>query len=766
MKYQPGTGAPAIVSAERLRSGTSTDTPIIARHGNRMTTSPVVDSILSARYLRRDEKGFEDICRRVADALAENAEDRTAFYEAMIGLRFLPNSPTLMNAGTEVPQLSACFTLPVPDSIEGIFDSMKYGAIIHKTGGGTGYNFSQVRPEGSPVQSTDGVASGPVSFIRVFNAATDVIKQGGRRRGANMGILNVWHPDILAFVTMKREEGDVANFNLSVMVDDRFMELVANKEFETVWLVHPVTGDKVTVGEIWTSIVDGIWANGEPGVLFFDEINRHNPTPQLGGIDTTNPCGEQPLLPFESCVLGSINVAAFVRDGALDLDGVATTARLAARFLDLVVDRNAYPIPQIEEATRRTRKIGLGVMGVHDAMLMLGLAYDSPEGRAWGEEVMQRITEAAVDESRRRAKSLGSFPAQEGSVWTFPVRNAAMTTVAPTGTISLLAGCSSGIEPVFSYVYTRKNTIGKTFVIVNPVFRDALDRTLAAMDLPDRERARRAEEVVSHVHETGTIQDLAWLPGEFRRLFKTALDISWQDHIRMQASFQKHVHASISKTVNMPSSATKGDVEAALLMAWRLGLKGTTLYRTGSRESVVLALKEKEAPPPAPTAPARPELVPGLPISRPKELAGRTYLCQSGCCRLYVTVNLMDGKPIEVFIRTVGQGGCEASSNAMGRAISTGLQNGVPYQKFVRQFAKVSCISALKNPASEGNSCADVVGRCLDLSARNESITTLGDWEIRQVDERRLCPDCREPLDFGEGCNQGICTHCGWSGCS
>ena len=341
-----------------------------------------------------------------------------------------------------------------------------------------------------------------------------------------------------------------------------------------------------------------------------------------------------------------------------------------------------------------------------------------------------------------------------------------MTTVAPTGTISLLAGCSSGIEPVFSYAYTRKNTVGKTFVIVNPVFRDALDRTLAEMGLSEDERVKRAEEVVSHVHETGTVQDLAWLPEEFRRLFKTALDISWQDHVRMQASFQSHVHASISKTVNMPCSATKEDCEEALLMAWRLGLKGTTLYRTGSRESVVLALKEKEALPPADAGGARPEQVPRLPIARPKELAGRTYLCQSGCCRLYVTVNLLEGKPIEVFIRTVGQGGCEANSNAIGRAISTGLQNGVPYQKFVRQFAKVSCISAVKNPASEGHSCADVVGRCLDLSARNESITTLQDWEIRQVDERRLCPDCREPLDFGEGCNQGICTHCGWSGCS
>jgi ribonucleoside-diphosphate reductase alpha chain len=700
----------------------------------------------------------------VAAALAEDENDRAAFYEAMAGLRFLPNSPTLMNAGTEIGQLSACFTLPVPDSIEGIFDSMKYGAVIHKTGGGTGYNFSQIRPGGSPVQSTDGVASGPISFIRVFNAATDVIKQGGRRRGANMGILNVWHPDILAFIGLKHEEGEVANFNLSVMVDDRFMALVEREEFGTEWLVHPITGATVTVGEIWAGIVDGIWRNGEPGILFYDEINRHNPTPQLGAIDTTNPCGEQPLLPFESCVLGSINLAAFVEDGAIDLEAVEATARLGARFLDLVIDRNVFPIPQIDEATRRTRKIGVGVMGVHDAMLMIGLPYDSDEGRAWCEQVMARITAAAVDESRRRAERLGPFPAFEGSTWPYPVRNAAMTTVAPTGTISLLAGCSSGIEPVFSYAYTRKNTVGKTFVIVSPVFREALDRVLAGMGLGEGERAKRAEEVVAHVHECGTVQDLDWLPAEFRRLFRTALDIPWQDHVRMQASFQRHVHASISKTVNMPSSATKEDCAEALLMAWRLGLKGITVYRTGSRESVVLALKEEPAPG------TLPEQHPRLPIDRPKELAGRTYLCQSGCCRLYVTVNLLEGKPIEVFIRTVGQGGCEASSNAMGRAISTGLQNGVPYQKFVRQFAKVNCLSALENPASEGHSCADVVGRCIDLSARNESITTLGDWEVRQVDERsderRRCPDCAEPLDFGEGCNQGICKHCGWSGCS
>ena len=473
--------------------------------------------------------------------------------------------------------------------------------------------------------------------MRVFNAATDVIKQGGRRRGANMGILNVWHPDILAFIAAKKKEGEIANFNISVMVNDRFMDLVAGKQFDTVWLTREGSGEKITVGQIWTGIVEGIWKNGEPGILFYDEINRHNPTPLIGDIDTTNPCGEQPLLPYESCVLGSINLAACVHDRLLDGNLLGETARMATRFLDTVIDKNVFPIPQIGEATRKTRKIGLGVMGVHDAMLMIGLAYDSTEGRAWCEQVMKLVTDTAVDESHRLAEAKGPFPAWKGSTWKdFTVRNAAMTTVAPTGTISLLAGCSSGIEPVFSFAYTRKNTVGKTFVIVNPVFREALVRTVSDMGFAGEEREKKAEEVIAHVHETGTIQDLHWLPEGFLALFKTALDIPWRDHILMQASFQKHVHASISKTINMPCSATKEDCEEALLMAWKLGLKGITIYRTGSRDDVVLALKEKS--PAAPTVQglgepataaaamrAVPEKIPSLSIDRPKSWpAGRT----------------------------------------------------------------------------------------------------------------------------------------------
>ncbi|TAJ43353.1 adenosylcobalamin-dependent ribonucleoside-diphosphate reductase [Methanofollis fontis] len=722
-------------------------------------TDSVVDSILAARYLRKGEKTFEDICHRVAVALARNEGERQEYYEAMHSLRFLPNSPTLMNAGTEIGQLSACFTLYVGDSIPEIFHALEWGALIHKSGGGTGYNFSKIRPEGAPVQSTDGVASGPISFMKVFNAATDVIKQGGRRRGANMGILNVWHPDVLRFIHAKNVEGELSNFNISVMVNDRFMEFVESGQMGKVWITHPYTDEEITVGAIWNGIIDGIWRNGEPGVLFYDEINRKNPTPQLGDIDTTNPCGEQPLLPFESCVLGSINLSKFVSGSAIDEESLKRTVRMAVRFLDAVIDNNVFPIPQIEEATGKTRKVGLGLMGVHDALLMLGLPYDAEEGRRLCERVMALVNDTAVEESHVLAGERGVFPAFEGSVWgEYGMRNAALTTIAPTGTISLLAGCSSGVEPVFSYAYTRKNTVGKTFVMLHPIFEAELRRVVGALGLGSDEVEERVQAVIDHVHETGTVRDIGWLPVSFRRLFQTALDIDWRDHVRMQAVFQRHVHASISKTINMPNAATREEIGEAVLMAWRSGLKGMTIYRTGSREDVVLALKEKK---PA----EKPE---EKPTTRPKELAGRTYLCQSGCCRLYITVNLLGDRPWEVFIRTVGSGGCEANSNALGRAISTGLQNGVPYQKFVKQFAKVNCISALKNPASEGLSCADVVGRCIDLAASKQTITTLDTWEITDVTgkKKNLCPECGAELDFGEGCNQGICKNCGWSGCS
>jgi ribonucleoside-diphosphate reductase alpha chain len=558
-----------------------------------MNSSHIVDSILSARYLQEGEKTFGDICHRVTNAVADNSAEATNFYDLMISLKFLPNSPTLMNAGTSLGQLSACFVLPVPDSIIGIFDAMKNGAVIHQTGGGTGYNFSHIRPKGSPVQSTDGVASGPVSFMGIFNAATDVIKQGGRRRGANMGILNVWHPDILSFITAIRGRS-ASNFNISVMAM-KIHDLVYQKMYDTVWIVHPYSAEVITVGHIWSAIVEGIWKNGEPGLLFYDEINRSNPTPQLGDIDATNPCGEQPLLPFESCVLGSINLGAFVQDGIFNESELDSTVRTAVCFLDKVIEKNIYPIPEIEEATKRTRKIGLGVMGVHDALLMTGLAYDSFEGRTWCEHIMQYINETAVDESQILAERFGPFPAWEDSTWKgLPLRNATLTSIAPTGTISLLAGCSSGIEPLFSFAYNRMNTVGRSFIIVNPIFREMLERTLSESGFSENEQEKLLDETIFHVHETGTIQDLLRLPTEFRTLFRTALDINWKDHILMQAAFQKHVHASISKTINLPNTASREECTEALLMAWKLKLKGITIYRAGSRRNVVLTLKDTQ----------------------------------------------------------------------------------------------------------------------------------------------------------------------------
>lgn len=715
----------------------------------------LIESILKARYIRKGESTFEDICMRVADAISENEKEKEEYYEEMTSLRFLPNSPTLMNAGTDIGQLSACFTIKVEDSIEGIFDALQWGALIHKSGGGTGYNFSSLRPGGACVKSTEGVASGPVSFMKVFNSATETIKQGGRRRGANMGILNVWHPDVLAFIKAKTVEGELSNFNISVMMNNEFMSYVERNITDKVWITHPHTGEDITVGDIWNEIIDGIWRNGEPGVLFYDEINRCNPTPHLGDIDTTNPCGEQPLLHFESCVLGSLNIEKFVKDDAIDYPTLEMSVRRAVRFLDSVIEKNVYPIPQIEESTKRTRKIGLGVMGIHDALLKLKIPYDSAEGRKLCEEVMKAINDTSVEESKAIAAIKGSFPAFEGSIWNEDIRNAAVTTVAPTGTISLIAGCSSGIEPVFSYAYTRKNTLGSSFDIIHPAFERELRHALSMKGHKGDDLDVQVKKVLDHVHETGSVQDVDTLPAEFKRLFKTALDIGWKDHVLMQIAFQNHVHASISKTINMPQSATKDEIAEAVLMAWKGGLKGMTVYRTGSRSEVVLSLKEKEK---------KVEERPVRPI-RPKELVGKTYLCQSGCCSLYITINLLEGLPWEVFIRTVGTSGCEANSNALGRSISAGLQNGVPFQKYVRQLGKVSCISALKNSRSEGISCADIVGKCIDLAAKGISVTTLEDWSIRE-DKKPKCPDCGEPLDFGEGCNQGICKNCGWSGCS
>lgn len=540
---------------------------------------------LKARYLREGEKDWEDICERVAEAVAITEEEYMEFKDLMVRKIFLPSSPTLMNAGTEFGQLAACFVIPVENGVEEIFDSIKTAALIQKTGGGTGFDFSKIHPGGSPSSCGDDATSGPVAVMKLFNEATEIVKQFGRRRGANMGILDISHNDILSFIMAKHVEGELSNFNLSVMVPDAFMGLVEAGRTDEVW--NRQTG--ATVGRIFSEIVEGIWRNGEPGILFYDRINRDNFTPALGDIRATNPCGEEPLLPFESCNLGSINLSLFVIDGKVNWDLLREVAGKAIRFLDNEIDKNTYPAPEIEAATKRTRKVGLGVMGLHDMLLKLGLPYDSPEALELGEKLMEQVTCAAIRESRKLAAEKEPFPEYEDSTWELPMRNAALTAVAPTGTISILAGCSAGIEPVFSWVYRRTQTVGKEFMLVHPFFAAHFRPKLPEVDY---------NRLIEHVYNHGTLQNMEnpkLVSEEEKRIFGSALDIDWKAHINVQAAFQRHCHAGISKTINIPEYAGKEDIKQALVYAWKQGLKGLTMYRTGSRQRVVLNLKKPES---------------------------------------------------------------------------------------------------------------------------------------------------------------------------
>ena len=539
---------------------------------------------LKARYLLEGEKDWNDICERVAKAIAITEEEYLEFKDLIIKKIFLPSSPTLMNAGTEFGQLAACFVIPVEDSVEVIFDSIKTAALIQKTGGGTGFDFSKIRSGCSSGSCADKEESGPVAVMKLFNEATEIVKRFGKRRGANMGILDISHNDILSFIRAKRVEGELSNFNISVMIPDAFMELVEADRVDEVW--NRQTG--LTVGQIFSEIVEGIWRNGEPGVLFYDRINRDNFTPALGDISATNPCGEEPLLPFESCNLGSINLSLFVVDGKVNWDFLREVAGKALRFLDNEIDKNAYPVPEIEAATKKTRKVGLGVMGFHDMLLKLGLPYDSQEALELAEKITEQITWAAIRESRKLAAEKGPFPEFEDSTWELPMRNAALTAIAPTGTISILASCSSGIEPVFSWVYRRAQLSGRKFRLVHPLFKAHFKSKLTETDY---------NWLLEHVYKYGTLQNVEkpeLVSEEEKRLFRSALDIDWKAHIDVQAAFQKHCHGGISKTINMPHYAGKEDIKQALIYAWRHGLKGLTIYRTGSRQYVVLSLQKSQ----------------------------------------------------------------------------------------------------------------------------------------------------------------------------
>ncbi|QJA05642.1 adenosylcobalamin-dependent ribonucleoside-diphosphate reductase [Thermosulfurimonas marina] len=560
--------------------------------------------VLAYRYLVRDEKGdpvetpeemFWRVARAVAEAEREFGEDpefwAERFYQLMASLDFLPNSPTLMNAGLPLGQLSACFVLPVEDSLEAIFEALKAAALIHKSGGGTGFSFSRLRPKGDVVRTTQGVASGPVSFMRVFDAATEAIKQGGKRRGANMGILRVDHPDIEEFILIKRDPRELRNFNISVAVTEDFIK--ALKQGADFPLINPRTGQetrRVKARHLFDLLTESAWMTGDPGVIFLDTINRANPTPLLGPIESTNPCGEQPLLPYESCNLGSINLSRFVKDRQVDYPRLGKTVRLAVRFLDDVIEVNRFPLPQIARITRLNRKIGLGVMGFADLLIRLGIPYDSAEAVKLAEEIMAFIERESVAESQRLGEIRGSFPAFPGSLWDekgFPaMRNATTTTVAPTGTLSLIAGTSSGIEPLFALAYRRRALEGVEWTEIHPEFLKALE-----------ERKLPVEDIVAEVLERGGLSGIKGVPEDLKRLFVTAFEVSPERHLAIQAAFQRHTHNAVSKTINLPEDTPKEEIGRIYLKAYELGLKGVTIYRYGSRPEAPLRLAREESCP-------------------------------------------------------------------------------------------------------------------------------------------------------------------------
>ncbi|MEM1671762.1 MAG: vitamin B12-dependent ribonucleotide reductase [Archaeoglobaceae archaeon] len=747
-----------------------------------MILGKTAETVLRKRYLLKNENGEivetpEQMCWRVANAIACAEENYGSdsrywakkFFEMMWNQEFMPNSPTLMNAGTPLGQLSACFVLPVEDSIDGIFKALWDMARVQKSGGGTGFSFSRLRPKGDLVKSTMGVASGPVSFMKIFDAATEQIKQGGRRRGANMGILRCDHPDIEEFIKAKWEEGVLRNFNISVAITDKFMS--ALKKDEDYELVNPRTGEvvkKVSARKIFNMIVEGAWRNGEPGIVFIDEINRHNPTPHVGMIEATNPCGEQPLLPYESCNLGSINLAKFVKGEDFDWDRLKEVVWTATRFLDNVIDVNCYPIPEIEEMTKANRKIGLGVMGWADALFMLGIPYDSEKAINLAEKVMSFIQSESHKASQALAEERGVFPNWKGSTWEkkgIKMRNATTTTIAPTGTISIIANCSSGIEPVFALAYRRANILdGEEFFETNPVFEAVL-----------RKRGLYSSELIEKVAETGSIQKLN-LPDDMKRVFKCALEIAPEWHVRMQAAFQKYTDNAVSKTINLPNSATRSDVERAFLLAYELKCKGITVYRDGSREEQVLMLKKAEKEKEKVRRPSK--FI--EPRPRPRVTEGRTIETKTGCGSLYVTINEDSEGIAEVFVQLGKSGGCSASqTEAIGRLLSVALRSWINPEVLIKQLKGIRCPSIGFDNGEIITSCADGVAKVLEKWLKGEykkikfgveGIKPLTEFAGEIVEEEGktkmiggVCPECGNVLEYGEGC--ATCRFCGFTKC-
>jgi ribonucleoside-diphosphate reductase alpha chain len=722
--------------------------------------------VLARRYLKKDDHGKnletpEEMFRRVANRIAradliynKNADIDALteiFYEIMTSLKFMPNSPTLMNAGRELGQLSACFVLPIDDSIESIFETIKHTAMIHKSGGGTGFSFSRIRPKGDRVKSTQGIASGPISFMTIFDVATETVKQGGTRRGANMAILRVDHPDIEEFIHTKTHIDRLNNFNISVALTEKFMEAVElGSDYA---LINPRTGKEVrwiSASAIFDKIVNSAWNSGEPGIVFLDRINKSNPTPDLGEIESTNPCGEQPLLPYESCNLGSINLGKFVKDGNIDFHALKDTVWHAVHFLDNVIDVNKFPLKEIRDMTLLTRKIGLGIMGFADLLIYLRIPYNSDRAVSLAEELMSFIDKESKAASAELGVKRGNFPAYKASIYDNPntpsMRNATTTTIAPTGTISIIAGASSGIEPLFAISYIRRVLDGTELVETHPLFVKAM-----------KDAGKYSEALMEKIAKAGSIQDLDEVPEELKKIFVTSMDVSPEDHIAIQAAFQKDIDNAVSKTINFPEGVSKDSIRSAYLLAWDKGLKGITIYRSGSRPTQVLSLK-KEKKWIGSLGKGLQENTSGkiAPRPRPPKTHGITERVRTGCGNLYVTVNWDDKDICEVFAQMGKTGGCAACQiEAESRLISLALRSGIRVQSIVSQLAGIRCPSPIWHEGGQILSCPDAIAKVL-ASVSGVNIKKGGPVIMN-------CPECGAVLEPESGCF--LCRSCGFSKC-
>ncbi len=743
--------------------------------------------VLKKRYLAKDEDGHitetpEDMFDRVARTIAadekkyKDADDTgkltKEFYDMMTNLDFLPNSPTLMNAGRPLGQLSACFVLPVGDSMEEIFDAIKYAAIIHKSGGGTGFSFSRLRPKGATVRTTGGVASGPVSFMKVFNSATEAVKQGGTRRGANMGILRVDHPDILEFIKCKQDNNDITNFNISVGITEKFINAVQKDEYYS--LVDPHTKEIVKTlraREVFDLIVDMAWNNGEPGIVFLDRINEKNPVPGIGEIESTNPCGEQPLLPYESCNLGSINLANMLKydknEYIVDYKKLKKVVFSAVHFLDNVIDVNCYPLPQIDEMTQANRKIGLGVMGFADMLYRMKVPYNSKQALKLADEIMTFIDKASKEASCELAKKRGVFPNWDKSIFrekNLRVRNATTTTIAPTGTISIIAGVSSGIEPAFALAFVRKVMDNEELLDVNPIFKDMAVK-----------RGFYNDSLMRRVSAAGTLKGLDDIPDDIKKVYVTALDTEPYWHISMQAAFQKHVDNAVSKTVNFPNKATKDDVRRVYLMAYDMGCKGVTIYRDGSRDTQVLNIGDSSSN----KVDIEDLDEPLIPRERPQITRGITEKVRVGCGNLYITVNYDENGICEVFTNVGRAGGCPSQSEATSRLTSVALRSGMDVKELVGQLKGIRCLSTIRQKERDKRikvlSCPDAIARVIekvmDMKDETNPEDSDGDPDTQDNGDEKdqkghtaTCPECGSKIEHESGCV--ICPNCGYSKCS